>query len=644
MMKFATTTFLCLLLTASFATALRGKDQNSELSNTKSRRHLLDEGTECVTYLRITDFADGPDEEAWTCEFSIKDAQRFGGVRMAEISGLTMEELNEKNATSGGTVLRVGSSSYVETQIPLQNEDNVFLRGFLSRAATSDSNLGVAGPPILHIAPDDENVIEEMDEATDPRHYKHRRKMIEQRRRLAKTTGNLETLVIRVVDKDGLGPSTTKQLDDDIFTDNVSLKTQFTKCSHNNINIERADKQGFSTTYDGKDYKGIIDVAISTRAIETHSYNMFNAAINAAETNLLNDEEELEDFFDLVMICQPRGTYRFNGDQQSRSWLAYAFVDHWISVYNDDWCNSVSAQMHEVGHNLGLLHSGIRREREYSDTTGMMGFSYNYDDIPSMCFNSAKNYQLGWYPEQMLEIDPLALPGGSQQLTLSGVVDYGDSDGYVTVRLNYNGQSKNGVDYYLGYNREAGFNYQTQTGKNQVQIVEKVNKRATNDRNGPGQSWLMKSLDEGGSFSWKIGGTTVTLKVDSISGKNADVTLIGREAPGTRTPTSSPTSAPTVLQGPPQTGAPTTAPLTPAQQCLKKESATKKFTLKLNGKVMTCTDLANRPVRARRRLCRRHITEKYRRGIHHKTVDRKCPATCGNVGVGQCRFLAANRK
>lgn len=34
-----------------------------------------------------------------------------------------------------------------------------------------------------------------------------------------------------------------------------------------------------------------------------------------------------------------------------------AFVDSWLSVYKDEWCNSLSAGMHEASHNLGLDHA-----------------------------------------------------------------------------------------------------------------------------------------------------------------------------------------------------------------------------------------------------------------------------------------------
>ena len=39
------------------------------------------------------------------------------------------------------------------------------------------------------------------------------------------------------------------------------------------------------------------------------------------------------------------------------SGIAYAYMNSWMSVYKDNWCNYVSAQMHELGHNLNLGHS-----------------------------------------------------------------------------------------------------------------------------------------------------------------------------------------------------------------------------------------------------------------------------------------------
>ena len=68
-----------------------------------------------------------------------------------------------------------------------------------------------------------------------------------------------------------------------------------------------------------------------------------------------------------------------------------AYGDDYLSVYNDEWCSYANTQLHEVGHNLGLDHSGIPGE-EYGDTTGFMGYGSERDDDPKdlRCFNAVK--------------------------------------------------------------------------------------------------------------------------------------------------------------------------------------------------------------------------------------------------------------
>ena len=48
---------------------------------------------------------------------------------------------------------------------------------------------------------------------------------------------------------------------------------------------------------------------------------------------------------DHVMYCLPAGTMEG---------IAYAYINSWNSVYSNQWCTYVSAQMHEIGHNLNL--------------------------------------------------------------------------------------------------------------------------------------------------------------------------------------------------------------------------------------------------------------------------------------------------
>jgi hypothetical protein len=60
------------------------------------------------------------------------------------------------------------------------------------------------------------------------------------------------------------------------------------------------------------------------------------------EGNATNQAGDLS-AYDLVMFCQPPG----NG-----GWIAYGYVNAKTSYYNNDWCQYVSAQLHEVGHNI----------------------------------------------------------------------------------------------------------------------------------------------------------------------------------------------------------------------------------------------------------------------------------------------------
>jgi len=483
-------------------------------------------GTECVTYMKVTDYEDGHDEESWSCKFSPEDAKKFGGVQMMDIDGLTMDDMKAEHAVSGGTVLKVGPSSYVET-VATTSAENVFGRGFDSDSATSDSI--VVAEPVLHVSKEDFS-IEPMDEHTDSRHYKNRK--MRRGRSLADTTGPLNTLVMRVIDKDDRAPPNAKQMEDDVFLDSMSLKTQYERCSHNNIEIVQAQNEGFSARHDGVDYQGIIDVQVGYKSSDADKYGLWGDALNIAKRDY-NGGKDMSDSFDLVMVCYPPGV--------SSGWIAYAYINDYISVYNNDWCKYVSGQMHEIGHNLGLLHSG-KDGSQYADQSGMMGYSYSNDDGPNMCFNAAKSYQLGWYPNQMESVNALELPNGEQTYTLNGIVDYGNSDGYVTMRIEDDGQNYRGKDYYIGYNRATGFNSGTILGRNKVQIFEKINDWG--DRNGPGQSYLLASLGPNGSYSWRIDGKDITVDVISIDGKDAVITLTG-DGPTVVDPTPEPTNRPT---------------------------------------------------------------------------------------------------
>eukprot|EP00532_Pseudo-nitzschia_australis_P007855 CAMPEP_0168175344 /NCGR_PEP_ID=MMETSP0139_2-20121125/7065_1 /TAXON_ID=44445 /ORGANISM="Pseudo-nitzschia australis, Strain 10249 10 AB" /LENGTH=851 /DNA_ID=CAMNT_0008093711 /DNA_START=161 /DNA_END=2714 /DNA_ORIENTATION=- len=308
-------------------------------------------------------------------------------------------------------------------------------------------------------------------------------------RRLTKSTGTLLTLVIRVIGQNGIGPTaSTETTRNNVFLDETCLKSQYAACSMDQLIIQ--PYQGNSTTgvaIDG----GVVDVKLDIDTNLKRKYEFIKRAYIVAHEQLGNLEEQ----FDLVLFCIPPGT----GDD----WKAEAHMRRWDSYYNDKWCGFVSAQMHEVGHNLGLAHSGqgdpIVPVAEYRDKSGVMGISYQGDDGPKMCFNAAKNYQLEWYTRQRKEIDPTKTTASTvetpifkeRSFVMNGVVDYkvsGPTDGkIVALRLKQEGSK---TDYYIGYNRATGANVQTQEDANRIVVLKKT----IGGPDGTGKSWKLGSL------------------------------------------------------------------------------------------------------------------------------------------------------
>ena len=71
---------------------------------------------------------------------------------------------------------------------------------------------------------------------------------------------------------------------------------------------------------------------------------------------------DLQQQFDIVMLILPPGV-DFGGA------AAYAYINWYYGVYRDDYWWMVMVQMHEVGHNLNLAHSG-EGTNSYGDWTG----------------------------------------------------------------------------------------------------------------------------------------------------------------------------------------------------------------------------------------------------------------------------------
>ena len=115
--------------------------------------------------------------------------------------------------------------------------------------------------------------------------------------------------------------------------DTVNLKSQYAACSHGQLNFNpAADRGGGGPSISN----GVVTITVTTRTRQGDN-RMRNAITDKLNQVFgVNSPDALADH---VMYCLPPRT--MNG-------IAYAYINHWNSVYSNEWCNYVSSQMHEV--------------------------------------------------------------------------------------------------------------------------------------------------------------------------------------------------------------------------------------------------------------------------------------------------------
>ncbi|KAG7374726.1 polymorphic outer membrane domain containing protein [Nitzschia inconspicua] len=308
----------------------------------------------------------------------------------------------------------------------------------------------------------------------------------ESHRRLAPTSGTLKTKVIRVSGSNGAASptATAAQLKEDIFDDASCLKSQFHACSKGALTITEGPIEEVTIATDPS---GPADV--------TRGWMEGNATALVAKAD-----------YQLVLFCQP---------QTTGGWIAYAYINDWRSYYNHNWCRYVSAQLHEVGHNLGLAHAGEARV-EYGDQTGMMGYSYSQDD-QYMCFNAVNNYQLGWFPGQYADV-MASTNMANQTFVLNGVESAGSigaaNGKKIAVRvrnvfLEDSNLCCSNNQYYTGWRTRdiyIGFNYDSGSGINRNSAEYKnrvtVHQKNSNNPSAYAQTWLLTALLKGQVYTF----------------------------------------------------------------------------------------------------------------------------------------------
>jgi hypothetical protein len=193
--------------------------------------------------------------------------------------------------------------------------------------------------------------------------------------------------------------------------------------------------------------------------------------------------------------------------------------------------------MHEIGHNLGLAHSGGLNGATYTDHTGYMGNPCYGDDNCEICFNAAKNWQLPWYNDRKMLIDPR---NGPQTVRMVGIADYGNNSEELPVVLKI--ETGSSTDQFIAFNRATGVNKDNDEADDEVTIVE-----TGNNGEGYSQSYLKAHLIQGETYTydnWAGTGSPLRVTATEINlSANPAVATINIEL------VTGPTAAPTACSG-----------------------------------------------------------------------------------------------
>ena len=283
---------------------------------------------ECILLEKYTEYTGGglPPPTSWDCELtSDADVVSSGNRRFIQIDGLP-DEIKAK-AKSGSTTLLPGSSAKINNKsgrlhIPPGAQVSTGYRKKAKNKGKRQSTPGGGRPDGVGGGPPND-------------------------RRLAPAIGERPTIVVYVSNNGGAETPTYSKaiLSNRVFGtdgDPVNLRSQYAACSADAVDF--APLTGNSNVATGPE-AGVVTVNTTVPLTASDdSSDMASAVASALEDMFVTSFP-----FEHAIICTPPGTFPSNA-------VAWAYLDHWLSIYNDKWCEEVSALMHEVSCSLGICN------------------------------------------------------------------------------------------------------------------------------------------------------------------------------------------------------------------------------------------------------------------------------------------------
>jgi len=273
----------------------------------------------------------------------------------------------------------------------------------------------------------------------------------ETRRKLAvRTRGTRNVIVVRVSGLDTEPQLSRSELETRFFDKSLTtFVSQYQRCSNGALNFVPATFQSAKTSIS----RGVGELTIQRKLIGEVMSPTIENELFVLFQNTFGDVDN----YDNILYCLPSGL--------NQNWIGYTYGKTYRSYFNDEWCGYYTLPFHEVGHNLGLKHSG-NSVNAYEDRSCLMGVSYSESFGKRMCFNAHKFFVLNWFPTRTVTVDPSV--DGPWQGNLVAFVDISkiyDHDRTYVVVVNVG-------DLYMVYNRAKDYNDEVQEAKDKVSIVQ----------------------------------------------------------------------------------------------------------------------------------------------------------------------------
>lgn len=281
-------------------------------------------------------------------------------------------------------------------------------------------------------------------------------------RHLQSTTGVKKVIIIRV-SNDSSNDSKTiavspQQLMDDFFNDENNLAAVYNACSNGQLTFEPAWGPETVRVWDSVTNRqtttGVINITPPNNICKMNWRDAGNYALSKMKNKVYWATHKVIILPDCV---------DFGG---AAAWGETPGDTTW---YKAQYASFPVTQVHELGHNLGLRHSG-RGNDAYGDGTGYMSAMVPWTDAGAkMCFNPAKMWYLGWYSAYHHSVNPL---NSAYIGNLVPIDDVANKKWLVSAQdVVLKVQSNN--DYvFIAYNRAKGANAQVVHEPNTVVITQ----------------------------------------------------------------------------------------------------------------------------------------------------------------------------